>query len=451
MEPVNKRIEKTSTVSMLIKKIKKHAYLETVVIITIFLLVGYLTTPNDICLIQQKIPYLIVVLSILTLFHGFESGFIAMGILSAAMWLFYQKFPYIDFLTLLMMILIFSEFHYYWTKKIRELKTGDDYKASKLDELSKSFYSLKISHDQLEKNYVIKPMSIRSAIEQIIEKNNHINVDDTNVIDSERYKNFMALLEKSFNVKRGLIIHKLDQIHDKTMTLQNSIITHSSNYADYDEAEIFDEYLIAKAIDHKKPIYISDEAGNPALKKNQDSKFLAVIPSIYNDELIAILAIEKMPFMAFNKENLTSIAILLEYITIKIYKSNILNDSNRLTILKDDNFRYEYNKLNYLYKKYKVNSTVLVIKINNEIQTIKIHKTIQKLLRSLDMVTCVKNKDAYYLVLLFPLNDKSVAIGFLNRLLYNIQHEKDKIFEYMTFAIKQDDLILQYITDDYNE
>lgn len=451
MEPVNKRIEKTSTARRLIKKIKKHAYLETVVIITIFLLVGYLTTPNDICLIQQKIPYLIVVLSILTLFHGFESGFIAMGILSAAMWLFYQKFPYIDFLTLLMMILIFSEFHYYWTKKIRELKTGDDYKASKLDELSKSFYSLKISHDQLEKNYVIKPMSIRSAIEQIIEKNNYINVDDINAINTQRYKNFMALLEKSFNVKRGLILHKLDQIHDKTMTLQNSIITHSSNYADYDEAEIFDEYLIAKAIDHKKPIYISDEAGNPALKKNQDSKFLAVIPSIYNDELIAILAIEKMPFMAFNKENLTSIAILLEYITIEIYKSNILNDSNRLTILKDGNFRYEYNKLNYLYKKYKVNSTVLVIKINNEIQTIKIHKTIQKLLRSLDMVTCVKNKDAYYLVLLFPLNDKSVAIGFLNRLLYNIQHEKDKIFEYMTFAIKQDDLILQYITDDYNE
>jgi len=450
MEPVNKRIEKVSTINRFINKIKKHAYLETTVIVILFLFVGYLTTPNDVCLIQQKIPYLIVVLSILTLFHGFESGFIAMGILSAAMWLFYQKFPYIDFLTLLMMVLIFSEFHYYWTKRIRELKIGDDYKASKLDELSKSFYSLKISHDQLEKNYVIKPMSIRSAIEQIIEKNNHISVDDTTVIDSERYKNFMSLLEKSFNLQSGLIIHKLDQIHDKTMTLQNSIITHSSNYADYDKAEIFDEYLIAKAIDHKKPIYISDEAGNPASKENQDSKFLAVIPSVYNNELIAILAIEKMPFMAFNKENLTSIAILLEYITIEIYKSNILNDSKKLTILKDDNFRYAYNKLNYLYRKYKVNSTVLVIKINNEIQTIKIDETIQKLLRSLDIVTRVKNKDAYYLVLLFPLNDKSVALGFLNRLLDYINNENDKVYEYMTFDIRQDDLVLKYITDDYH-
>lgn len=451
MKPINKRIEKLSTISMLIKKIKKHSYLETVVIITIFLLVGYLATPNDICLIQQKIPYLIVVLSILTLFHGFESGFIAMGMLSTAMWLSYEKFPYIDFLTLLMMVLIFSEFHYFWTKRIRELKIGDDYKASKLDELSKAFYSLKISHDQLEKNYVVKPMSIRSAVEQIIEKNNHIDANDTNAIDSERYTNFMVLLEKSFNVKSGLIIHKLDQIHNKTMTLQNSIIAYSSTNMDYDEAEIFDEYLITKAIDYKKPIYISDEAGNPALKENQDSKFLAVIPSLYNDELIAILAIEKMPFMAFNKENLTSISILLEYITIEIYKKNILNNSNNLTIIKDDNFRYEYNKLNYLYKKYNVNSTILVIKINNEIQTIKIHETIQKLLRSLDIVTYLKNKDTYYLLLLFPLNDKSVALGFLNRLLYNIKSENDKVFEHMTFDIKRDDLILKYITDDNNE
>ena len=450
MKTTDKRIEKESTIDMLIKKMQKYSYLETVVIVTIFLLVGYSTTPNDICLIQQKIPYLIFLLSVLTLFHGFESGFIAMGILSGAMWLFYQKFPYIDFLILLMMILIFSEFHHYWTKKIRELKIGNDYKASKLNELSKAFYSLKISHDQLEKNYVVKPMSIRNAIEQIVKVNKQIDIDDINAINSERYKNFMSLLQKSFNMQSVLIIHKLNQIHDKSISLQNSIITHSSNHTDYDEAEIFDEYLIAKAIDYKKPIYISDEAGNPAFKEHQNSKFLAAIPSIYNNELVAILAIEAMPFMAFNKENLTSISILLEYITVEIYKNNILNELDSFTILKDDNFRYEYNKLDYLYRKYKVNSTILVLKIDNEIQEIKIYEMVQKLLRSLDIVTCVKNKDVYYLVLLFPLNDKSAAMGFLNRLLYNIKNKNDKIFEYMTFDIKRNDLVEKYIADDYH-
>jgi len=157
-----------------------------------------------------------------------------------------------------------------------------------------------------------------------------------------------------------------------------------------------------------------------------------------------------MPFMAFNKENLTSISILLDYITIEIYKNNILNDLDNLTILEDNNFRYEHNKLNYLYKKYKVNSTILVLKIDNEIQKTKIYEMIQKLSRSLDIVTCVKNKDVYNLLLLFPLNDKSVAIGFLNRLLYNIKNENDKVFEYMTFDIKRNDLVLKYITDDYH-
>ena len=451
MKTTDKRIEKESTIDMLIKKMQKYSYLETVVIVTIFLLVGYSTTPNDICLIQQKIPYLIFLLSVLTLFHGFESGFIAMGILSGAMWLFYQKFPYIDFLILLMMILIFSEFHHYWTKKIRELKIGNDYKASKLNELSKAFYSLKISHDQLEKNYVVKPMSIRNAIEQIVKVNKQIDIDDINAINSERYKNFMSLLQKSFNMQSVLIIHKLNQIHDKSISLQNSIITHSSNHTDYDEAEIFDEYLIAKAIDYKKPIYISDEAGNPAFKEHQNSKFLAAIPSIYNNELVAILAIEAMPFMAFNRENLTSIAILLEYLSFSIIKKDELNLRDEVDGILDGDFRFEYIRLKRLYENYNVESTVLVMKLDNKLQAYKLNDIVRKILRSLEFTTIQQYGKSYYIINLFPLHGKSSAVGYINRLMSLLEDERDKKFEHLSFNMQESLILNKYLKEDYSE
>jgi len=114
------------------------------------------------------------------------------------------------------------------------------------------------------------------------------------------------------------------------------------------------------------------------------------------------------------------------------------------------NFKYEHCRLQYLHKKYKINSTLLIIKIDNELQTLRVSKIIQQLLRSLDILTTTKNRDSFYLVVLFPLNDQAVALGFLNRLLYNLKNEKDKNFDYMTFSIMQEDLIFQYITDDYH-
>jgi len=451
MKPITKRIKKLSRLEYIVQKIQKYSYAETFTLVSAFLLIGYLVSPHDMCLTQEQVPYLLIILAILTLFHGFESGFVAMSLISLSMWKFYDEFPYVNFLVDLMMVLIFSEFHYYWTKKIRELKIDDDYKASKLDELSKAFYTLKISHDQLEKNYVLKPMSIRSAIEEILLKKKQQNRQDEVAQSSEQYQEFLLLLEKSFNLQSGLIIHKVTHHVNKTLTPQNASITYNHAYEKRDEAALYSDYMIQHALERKKPIFVSDAAKNPTLQQTETANFLAVIPTVYNDEVVTLLAIEKMPFMSFNKENLISIAILLEYLSIQIYQKETWKQSEKMqTLFAEKSFKYECCRLKYLHDKYKINSTLLIIKIDNELQTRRVLEKIQRLLRSLDIVTQTKYKETFYLVVLFPLNDQAVALGFLNRLLYNLQNKKDKTFEYMTFGIKQEDLIFQYITDDYH-
>ena len=444
MKQISKRIKKLSRLEYIVKKIRKYAYVETFILIGAFLAIGYFINPQDICLTQEKVPYLLIILAILTLFHGFESGFIAMTLISLSMWKFYEKFPYVEFLVYLMLVLIFSEFHYYWTKKIRELKIDDDYKASKLDELSKAFYSLKISHDQLEKNYVLKPMSIRSAIEEIT-----LHKDMQN--HNQKYKDFLILLEKSFNLQSGLIIHKTLYNDNKTLTPQNASITYGHSFENDSTLNIYDDYIVKHALERKKPVFVSDENKNPTLQQVEEDRFLAAIPTVYNDEILSVLVIEKMPFMAFNKENLISIAILLEYLSIEIYKQEVLELPSKIeSIFQDKTFKYEYSRLQYLQKKYKISSTLLVIKIDNELQTIRVFEKTQRLLRSLDIVMQTKQKDKHYLIVLFPLNEQAVALGFLNRLLYNLKNDKDKNFEYMTFNITQEDLLYQYITDNYH-
>ncbi|MEA2091804.1 MAG: PelD GGDEF domain-containing protein, partial [Campylobacterota bacterium] len=180
-------------------------------------------------------------------------------------------------------------------------------------------------------------------------------------------------------------------------------------------------------------------------------EYIAAIPAMQENEVVSVLVIKRMPFMAFNRENLTSISILLEYFSIEIRNKNILSVHDEISIVPDEQFRFEYARLKHLFKKYKVDSILLVLRIDNELQATRIYEKIVKMLRSLDMVSMVEQNDLYYVTLLFPLHDKAAALGYLNRLLNSLNEEKDKEFNYMTFNLSQTELLNKYLREDYGK
>jgi len=155
--------------------------------------------------------------------------------------------------------------------------------------------------------------------------------------------------------------------------------------------------------------------------------------------------------MAFNRENLTSISILLEYFSIEIRNKDVLSISDEISIVPNEEFRFEYARLKHLHKKYKVDTVVLVLRIDNELQATRVYEKNIKILRSLDLAALVKQNGFYYITLLFPLHDKAAALGYLNRLLHSLDEEKDKEFNYMTFNLSQTALLNKYLREDYGK
>ncbi len=444
------RIQERSTFETILQLIHDYAYAETIAIVFLYLFIGYMVDSQDICILGGNVSYILILLSVITLFHGFENGTLALAILAFAMWFFYPTFQYVEFLSTLMMTMIFSEFHYYWSKKIKEAEINSDYRGDKLDEVSKAFYSLKISHDQLEKNYVIKPMSIRNSIEHIISKHTEIDEDET-VGDKNReyYLNFLKLLEKSFNVHSAIVLYIKSNSEATTLTQETASMVAEFDIDDMKLEDVFTDYLIDKAISRKTAIYISDEMGEPSSAADNNSEYIAAIPAIHKNKVVGVLMIKKMPFMAFNRENLTSIAILLEYFTIEIRNKDVLRMSDEISVIPSDEFRFEYARLKHLFAKYKVNSVVLVLRIDNELQAVRVYEKNIKILRSLDMVSMVEYNGLYYITLLFPLHDEAAALGYLNRLLYSLKEDKDKDFDYMTFDLSKTRLLNKYLREDY--
>ena len=419
-----KRFKDKSSVELFFDKLSKHAYLETIIIVALYLSIGFFVDKNDICILEADVSYILVLLAVITLFHGMASGILAMSIIGLCMWYFYEVFDYVEYLVSLLMTLLFSEFHYYWNRKINDAVAESDYRGIKLDELSKAFYTLKISHDQLEKNYVLKPMSLRNSIGVI--KDSHYD-------EQENYEKFLQLLEKAFRITVATVV----EIKEDSF----KVITCSSGAKVEDT---FDDILIQNVLDRKKPIYISDNV-------NQQSKYIAVIPAIEQDTVVGLLLIEEMPFMSFNKENLISISILFEYFFNEIRKLKVLSSIENIKMVKDGDFRFEYDRLYNIKKMYGVNSITLVFKVHNRLIAERVFYSIEKLLRSLDIVTMINYEKINYIAILFPFSDKAAAFGFINRLFSKLDDINEEDFEHMTFNFDKQELLNEYLSIDYAE
>ncbi|QOP40342.1 PelD GGDEF domain-containing protein [Sulfurimonas marina] len=447
------RVQEKSTQDLLREYIHKYAYIETLILVTLYVAIGYLINSGDPCLLSYKVPYLVILLAIITLFHGFENGVFAVSIISLAIWVFYPSFQYVDFLIALLMTLIFSQFHYFWNSRIKEAEVESSYKSDKLSELSRAFYTLKISHDQLEKNYVIKPMSIRNSINHIVHTNEMILLDDT--IENKAYEynnNFLKLIEKSFSMQSGLILYLKNNATDMSFN-KDTVELITINIKETLEVEkLLQNYLVDKAIARKSPVYVSDESGEPSIFNEElENKYIGAIPAVINGKVVSVLVIEKMPFMFFNRENLTSITILHEYFSIENRKAALSKSLEGFELLEDKDFKFEIARLKDLNNNFKVNSVILVLRIDNELQTARVYQKVERMLRALDMITLVHNEDYYYITLLLPLHDKAAAQGLLKRLQSTLEDEKDKDFEYMSFDMTQLPLLSKYYREDYGK
>jgi hypothetical protein len=398
--------------------VSKYSYLETALLVLGFIFFGYLIEPADPLLVHYELIYIVILMTIITMFHGIGNGLLAIFIIALAMDFLYPVFPIEFLLKLFILVLIFGEFHYFWNRKIIQNKSKNSYLRSKLNELSNAFYTLKISHDQLEKNYVFKPMSLRNSIRQL---------KDAYTEKKDFFKKFLTLLDKSFGVNSA----------------EFCVVKNNKIYSVYDtefkKKMDSSDPMIEMALAKQSPIYVS------SAEVNNNSKFLAVIPAVSDDEVKGLLLITEMPFLSFNKDTLLSISILISYFLDEIEKWNIIEKSATKSPLVDNEFYFELMRLYKISMEFDVQSTMLVLKSKDRLLAHLVLEKARASLRSLDIVSAHHSDDYEVLGILFPFADKTSAEGFLTRLLQLLKLDaKDERIEYSFFDVTDLESIRRY-------
>ena len=379
----------------------KFVIAETVLFATILMGIGIYTNSKDPLFIYSSVnPYVILSLS-LTLFYGLLGGLIFIGSSIPFFYFFYHNFPVKFLLWDLLLVLIAGEFFFYWKKKIQLAEEESAYFKDKLRKQTTDFILLKLSHDQLERHYLIKPVSIRSVLEQIKQ---HIIKDKNTAL-----KNLLNIINEAFNVEKG-----------NFYLLTNNGFK-EVGYIGKSEPLDTNDPLVKEAIEVGKTVFVSS--------RFEKTKYLAVIPVFdpkNEDEIVALFTLKEIPFRYLNADNILSINVALIWFIAELKKGEAARKLLEKIPYLPLEFAVEVETLRKLNLKFDIDSYIVIFKIEKEY--FDLIDFIQRRIRGIDIAFYKKDEktDSFLLYVLLPLSPLPSAEGFVKRIIKEVKRQIGK-------------------------
>ncbi|MCX7738318.1 MAG: hypothetical protein N2Z80_02730 [Hydrogenothermaceae bacterium] len=407
----------------------KFLIIEIMIFILIIYVIGSFINKEDPLFLNSELNFLfhLLPLSIMTLFYGMFAGLVYFSLFSGVSLLIYGSLNHTYYLSLLLFLLIFSEFWFYWDKRLKEYRERYIYADEKLRDMARNLLLVKLSHDQLERFYVTKPISIRKLIFDI-RKDILSNKDKDEVL-----KRVFDLVVANFNLEKAGLF-ELDE--------KNNLI-HRLNTGGLTEADK-DDSLVKYAIEDQNITYITE------IVKEEFTKYICVIPFSENSEVKYLLVIEKMPFLNLNLDTLLSINLIVEYVLKEFSDLKMIERIYKRFREFGVEFLKEVERMNYMYNKFRIESTVVYMYVNDVEETVPdmvIGNT-----RGLDVSTKLEftSQNFQGIAILLPFTDLYGANMFIKRV-FDILSERfsreyvEKNIKYKVFKIsKPEKLLLEF-------
>jgi hypothetical protein len=384
-----------------------------------FMLFGYLFRPTDPFFFTAKYEVFLIFMTIFTLFYGTVVGIIMLGVSYGASLNFYTNIPYMQMMEYLIFVLIYGEFHYHWNRKINISNENNMYTKNRLRMLGNAFFLTKISHDQLEKSYIIRPMSLRGAIVSLINEPK----DKRTTLLLERLSHYYGIEAAAYYHFENDDAIKLAEIGDSNIV--------------YDK----DHPMIDKMLTSLKSIYVSD------IETYDKNSYLAVLPSFdYLNELRGILILKKMPFMMFNIDNILKIEVIINYFEQEENK-DIDFDIPQIYKVCSNNFLFELMRLTKLSKMYGAESSLCAIHASTPSSIGMLDHFLLNSLRVLDLFERIEiSSDDCYYVFLLPFENISGALSFEKRIMDKVYFGDDTNLQRMVVSIDAANRLFDWIS-----
>lgn len=380
----------------------KYPWVETFIITVAFFAVGVLVRPEDPLFAAGVFPWSIFAPILTGLRYGFAHGFMAAvalhlgaglyaAVVPAAIW----PLPFSYTLGLLLCSLIVGEFRDIWEQHLERLERSNEYRQARMEEFTRSYHVLKISHDELEQEYAGRRTSLRSALLTAREK----------LVDADPNRVGQALLDllADFTSARSATYHRVQRgVLDATPVAALGRPT---------PLEAADPLLL-KALETGATVSIRPEdTSSLAVREQGDPIVVIPVVDAYR-EVRAVVSITQIPFFALTERNLQIATIVASRF------GDFLHADERLPApLEDDLYWFLYHALRCLdlTNKHGLQSCLLACRMTDSVKAPLYIQTILDQSRGLDEALPVEEDGEWYLLMLMPLTTRQGLARFMVR------------------------------------
>lgn len=379
--------------------------LETVLLTVAMLALAQYISPDDPFSLSGPIPWIAIAPIFCGLLYGSLFGTTSLIVVLAYL-IFLQPADAINtpivreyLVGVCTMTFLTGLFSSYWLGRIRHVEYLNRYVREHLDDLSRDYYLLRISHERLEHAYITKPLSFRDAFYQIKQDVLKNNYD----VDKTISQQLLNIFSQYCSINCAMFC-----FYDSRSKALTTMASLGKSFE-----VMLDDPLIRNAIDNHVTSYFAVNE----LDDNLASAYLAVVPFLNQQrKIIGFIIIKEMPFWSLTHDNLEVLSVFaavfsLQFSTVKQVQA-LVDIFPSCT----PEFLREFQTLVTLKKHNKVDSGLSGIMIPEGFFQENIVYSLQQQKRSLDHIWIIPIQSSLLFITLMPLTSLEGIRGFQKRL-----------------------------------
>ncbi len=379
-------------------------WLEVIAITLCALVLGMFFQRDNPFQIGGEFPWIWLAPVLVALRYGVAPG-IASSLFLLLAWLLIERvtsnqesFPEQFFLGGLVLVMLCGEFSAAWGSRLRRAEESSRYLHERLSRITLRHLLLRLSHDRMEQEVLTKPVTLRDAL---------INLRKltTRAAEEEELPAAPALL----------------QMLTQYCQLESAAIHIPNGQGGYHQIAMIGsppsldagDPLLRHALQHQTLSHLLTEG---LADKEMPSPFLVIAPILTSDkQLLGVLSISSLPFLALNKENLQMLSVMLGYYADCLAEARGSSEFYQHFPDAPADFAAEFSRLFNLQRRFGINSHLVVLSFARDDLGQQAIRRLMLQRRGLDLVWQVEQAERTEIVNLMPLANEAAVQGYLLR------------------------------------
>lgn len=399
---------------------------EAFTITAIWLIILILMNRNDPLLLQGIFPWAVLAPIFCMLYYGTAYGYASLACVTAAVLFQTNHFLFSDASIRQMMagmftlILLTNFFISYWLRRVKQVEHLNFYTRSLLEDISKDYFLLKLSHERLEHRPTTQSMSFRQALYQLQQEARH---EHQNISEAIGLRMLTIFSQYCLISQAALIVFNEDApTHDRIVSILGP-----------DFAIDLKDDLIQSSMKDKDIVYLSIQQ----LSTMNVSAYLAVIPLISNDSLKGLIVIKDMPLWSLTPENITALGVLSANMMMHLYPPKTLGALYQAFPMLNADLLKDLFYLRTLKQAFGMDSILSCLTLPDRPQQEQLIQSLFLQKRTLDHMQVIPRKTGKAVLIILPLTNAAEVQGYIRRMTDWLRNE-------FNWTLNQDGLIYEY-------